>query len=113
MAHNRIMWVDESSQSLGYYRLQSRRELFSDLDIFLEEKGDPDFLAETSDHMRKYFILYFMRNREAFACRTEVRYPESLEFSGPYPITDKEFALLQGMREKRASDQGWADGPGQ
>jgi hypothetical protein len=103
MAHNQIMWVDRESQSFGYYRLQSQRRAFPDLEVFLGQKGQPDFLAETSDERRRYFILYYLGPREAFACRTAGTRRDAVEFSGPYPISEREWVMLTKLKTGRSS----------
>ena len=102
MARNQIMWVDRDRESFGYYRLQSQRRAFPDLDVFLGQKGQPDFLAETSDDRRRYFILYYTGSREAFACRTAGTRRDAVEFSGPYPISERELGMLAKLKSARS-----------
>ncbi len=66
--------------------------------MFVQQRGHPDFLAETGDHDRHYFILYYLKQRQAFACRTRAGHAGAVEFAGPYPITDGEYRLLDGFR---------------
>lgn len=98
MARNQIMWVDEESGTLGYRRLETQSRVYPDLGLFVEKKGRPDFLAETTDSNRSYFILYYLEQRRAYACRTRPGKDRSVEFSGPYPITDKEYETLSEFR---------------
>jgi len=99
MAKNQMMLVRQEPPSFGYYRLTSQKQIYPDLAIFLESKGSPDFLAETRDQNRSYFILYYLSEREAYACRTQPERAQHIEFSGPYPITHKEFKILDRMRK--------------
>ena len=99
MARNQMMLVRKEPPSFGYYRLTSQTQIYPDLAIFVQSKGTPDFLAETRDQHRSYFILYYLGKREAFACRTQPERPQAIEFSGPYPITKKEFKILDDLRE--------------
>jgi hypothetical protein len=97
MARNQMMLVRKEPPSFGYYRLSSQKRIYPDLAIFLEGKGTPDFLAETNDQKRNYFILYYLAKREAFACRTHPERSQAMEFSGPYPITRKEYQTLAAL----------------
>lgn len=99
MAKNQMMLVRKEPPTFGYYRLTSQMQIYPDLAIFLESKGSPDFLAETRDQNRSYFILYYLTKREAFACRTHPERAKFIEFSGPYPITRKEFKILDRLRK--------------
>jgi len=98
MARNQIMLVRKEPQSFGYYRLHSQQEIYPDLTFFLQKRGEPDFVAETSDEGRHYFILYYLRQREAYACRSNPEHPHAIEFAGPYPITEREFRTLDAKR---------------
>lgn len=92
------MLVREDPPSLGFYRLATQARTHPDLAIFVGARGLPDFLAETGNSDRHYFILYYLKKREAFACRTQKGSAAAVEFAGPYPITDREFKLLDGFR---------------
>ncbi|MGD7654223.1 MAG: hypothetical protein ACQCXQ_13470 [Verrucomicrobiales bacterium] len=100
IARNQIMWVNEEAGTLGYRRLQRQSENYPDLVLFVGKHGSPDFMAETADRSRLYFILYYLEKRRAFACRTLAGGERSVEFSGPYPITDKEYETLDGFRKR-------------
>ncbi len=100
-ADDQIMLVRKEPASFGYLRLESQVRELPDLGIFVSQRGLPDFLAETTTDGRKYFILYYLKVREAYACRTGLASKQALEFSGPYPITDKEFSLLDGFRRNQ------------
>ncbi len=102
MAHNQMMFVRENPETFGHYRLTSLARLKPDLDAFLRSRGMPDFLAETSNRGRSYYILYYLREREAFVSRPRAGQGRALEFSGPYPVTDKEFEILDDIRRKQA-----------
>jgi hypothetical protein len=102
MAHNQMMFVRENPQTFGHYRLISLARIKPDLEAFLRSRGLPDFLAETSNRGRSYYILYYLKERQAFASRTRAGQGRSLEFSGPYPVTDKEFETLDAIRRKQS-----------
>jgi hypothetical protein len=97
-ANDQIMLISKEPASFGYLRLESQAREFPDLGVFISRRGLPDFLAETKTDGRKYFILYYLKVRQAYACRTSIDSKQAVEFSGPYPITDKEFGLLDGFR---------------
>jgi hypothetical protein len=103
MARNQIMLVRHSPPSFGFSRLQAHVRLHPELDGFLKQRALPDFLAETSDDSRTYFILYFLSEKEAFAFRTQPDDRSQLEASGPYPITRGERKTLEDFRAQ-ASD---------
>jgi hypothetical protein len=98
LAQDQIMLVRKEPPSFGFHRLETQSRIYPDLGLFVKQRGQPDFLAETGDHERHYFILYYLRERKAFACRTRPRHAGTVEFSGPYPITAGEYRLLDGFR---------------
>ena len=98
-AKDQIMLVRKDPPSFGYQRLQTQASVFPDLDFFISKKGTPDFLAETGSQGRKYFILYYLSQRRAFVCRNRVEDTKAVEFAGPYPITEREYRLLDGFRK--------------
>ncbi len=97
-AKDQIMLVRQDPPSFGYQRLTTQTVVYPDMGIFVSKHGLPNFLAETGNSDRRYFILYYLSDREAFACRTRSGSTASVEFAGPYPITDREFRLLDGFR---------------
>lgn len=102
MAHNQMMYVRQEPMTFGYYRLSSLSRIHPDLDVFVRKRGMPDFLAETSNRGRGYYILYYLKDRQAFASRTRPGQRRSLEFAGPYPITPREYETLDAIRNKEA-----------
>ncbi|MFT4177066.1 MAG: hypothetical protein QM627_10475 [Luteolibacter sp.] len=99
-AQDQIMLIRKTPPSFGYRRLMSQTQVHTDLGVFLQLRGNPDFLAETGTKDRHYFILYYLGKREAFACRTLSRYSREVEFTGPYPITQREYELLHGIQKR-------------
>jgi hypothetical protein len=98
MARNQIMLVRKSPPSFGFSRLQAHVRAHPELEGFLKARPIPDFLAETSDELRTYFILYFLSKKQAYAFRTQPEDQASLEASGPYPITVGEQQTLEDFR---------------
>jgi hypothetical protein len=98
-AHDQIMLVRKDPPSFGYQRLATQTVLYPDLGLFVTQHGLPNFLAETGNSDRRYFILYYLAERKAFACRTRTPNTHSVEFAGPYPITDREYRLLDNFRK--------------
>jgi len=98
LAKDQIMLVRKEPPSFGYQRLQSQATSYPDLGVFVTKHGTPDFLAETGNWERHYFILYYLGSRQAFACRTRADDHKTVEFAGPYPITSGEYKLLTGFR---------------
>ncbi|MBC8126697.1 MAG: hypothetical protein H8M99_06070 [Gloeobacteraceae cyanobacterium ES-bin-144] len=98
MARNHIMFVRKSPQTFGYYRLTSLTQAYPELALFVQNRGAPDFLAETSNRGRNYFILYYLKPRQAFVSRSRLGGEKGVEFAGPYPITRKEYQTLNGLR---------------
>lgn len=92
------MLVRQEPPSFGFQRLTSQAIAYPDLGTFVSRHGMPNFLAETSNADRRYFILYYLGDREAFACRAGKGNSQAVEFSGPYPITPREFRLLDDFR---------------
>ncbi len=97
-AKDQIMLVRSEPPSFGFQRLTQQVASYPDIGVFVSEHGLPNFLAETGNQDRRYFILYYLKARQAFACRTRSGDTRAVEFAGPYPITDKEFRLLDGFR---------------
>ena len=100
MARNQMMFVREQPPTFGHYRLVSLAKIYPDLGFFVKRKGLPDFLAETANGNRNYYILYYLERREAFACRTRPGQRGTIEVAGPYPVTDKEYKALDGFRKR-------------
>ena len=97
-AADQIMLVSSNPQTLGQKRLDAQSRVYPDLGKFLSMSGSPDFLAETANEGQRYLILYYIDRRQAFAARTRKPDNYSMEFSGPYPITDGESKMLGGLR---------------
>ncbi len=98
-AKNQIMLVRGNPPSFGFQRLRTQARTYPDIKVFTDGRGIPDFLAETGRTERRYFIFYYLRDREAFACRTLVGNPRAVEFAGPYPITKNEYKLLDQLQQ--------------
>jgi hypothetical protein len=96
MARDRIMQVRREPLSFGLIRLSSLERSHPELRQFLAVKGMPDYLAETSNSGRSYYILYYLVPRQAFAVRTKPG-GRGLEFAGPYPVTEGEVSTLGGI----------------
>jgi hypothetical protein len=103
MARNQIMPVRAEPESFGHYRLTSLMRIYPDLDLFVAKRGVPDFLAETSNSRQHYFILYYLKDRQAYAARTRAPHRTRLEFSGPYPVTAKERKTLEQLRQDQSA----------
>jgi hypothetical protein len=97
-ANDRVMLVRENPPSFGYQRLIHHERRFPEVGKFVQLAGRPDFLAEMSNQDRRYLILYYLKIRHAYACRTGLGYRGEVEFAGPYPITDGEYEKLTGFR---------------
>lgn len=98
-ARDRIMLVRNAPETLGHRRLVFQSAAHPNLDVFLKEKGLPDFIAETSSEDRQYLILYYLESKNAFACRTRRGLGETIDFAGPYVMTERETKLLRELRE--------------
>lgn len=96
-AHDHIMLVRGNPPTFGYQRLQALSLRHADLALFIEHKGQPRYYAETTNSGDRYLILYYPKEREAFACRSMAKSSHKTEFSGPYPITPNELKTLQKL----------------
>lgn len=96
-AHDHIMLVRENPPTFGYQRLQALSKRYPDLAVFIERMGQPRYYAETTNSGDRYFILYYPKKREAYACRNMAESSQKIEFSGPYPITNNELATLRKL----------------
>lgn len=96
---NQIMLVRREPPSFGFQRLTIQSRVYPDLALFVNQKGLPDFIAETHNSDRHYFIIYYLAERSAFACRTRSPGSKTVEFAGPYPITDREYKVLDAFRK--------------
>src|SRR6478735_11587646 len=90
-AKDQIMLVRQEPPSFGYQRLSAQAIRYPDLGLFIAKHGVPNFLAETGNREREYYILYYLAERHAYACRTREPGNRAVEFAGPYPITPREF----------------------
>lgn len=97
---NQMMLVRESPGSVGYRKLMARSQQCGDLKVFLDGKGLPDFLAEANSGDKDYLIFYYLDRRQAFACRTRGKGGSTIEFAGPYPMTNGEWKLLSGVKSR-------------
>ena len=104
VAHDQMMFVRPDPPTFGYQRLITGMREYPDLAVFVSQRGLPDFLAETGDRSQRYMILYYLSQRQAFACRTVSSGSRAVEFAGPYPITDREFKTLEGIRSPSTAD---------
>ena len=103
IANDHIMYVRADPETFGHKRLAALAGAYPDLGIFLQQKGYPDFVAETNKSGNRYLILYFLEDREAFASRSGAGSSRLVEFSGPYPVTNSEYATLEELRKKASS----------
>lgn len=106
LARNQMMLVHQEPPSFGYYRLTLLTRLYPDLDLFVKKRGVPDFIAETESGYQDYFILYYLKKRQAFACRTHAGSEGRIEFAGPYPVTKREYETLDGFRRGKPIERG-------
>jgi hypothetical protein len=106
MAHNQIMMVSAEPSTFGHYRLTSLMRIYQDMDLFVAKRGMPDFLAETHNSRHHYYFLYYLKERQTYVARTSPIQRGRLEFSGPYPVTDKEKQTLMGLRENQSMNAG-------
>ena len=97
-AKDQMMLVRAKPPSFGHQRLVVHAANYPQLAAFVSRHGLPDFLAETNNQDRLYLIIYYLKARQAFAFRTRQGNNRAVEFAGPYPITDREFRLLDGFR---------------
>ena len=100
LARDQILLVREQPQTLGHARLLSHARQYPDLAYFIHHQGAPDFLAETSTRRQRYLILYYVRERVAYACRARAPGSHEVEFSGPHPITPREYEILSEFRAR-------------
>jgi hypothetical protein len=100
MAQDQMMLVRREPSTFGYYRLTSLTRIYPDLAFFVDQRGIPDFLAETGSRDQDYYILYYLKKREAYVCRTRPGRNRIIEFAGPYPVTESEYRTLDAFRNK-------------
>jgi hypothetical protein len=98
-ANDQIMLVRKEPMSFGFLRLETQSKIYPDLALFVSKHGIPSFLAETHNRELHYFILYYLEERLAYACRSQSAGSRTVEFAGPYPVTEREFKLLDGFRK--------------
>lgn len=98
-ANDRIMVVRAEPRSLGYQRMVSQAGVYPDLAVFLNRRGMPDCVAESTNADRHLLILYYLETRTAYACRALAPSSRQIEFAGPYSITGREYDVLSGLRD--------------
>jgi hypothetical protein len=106
-AQDQIMLVRKVPPSFGFQRLTTQAHKYPDLGLFVAQRGLPNFLAETGNDGRHYYILYYLKKRESFACRAGPGNGLAVEFAGPYPITAREYHLLDGFRRDPSREPRW------
>ncbi len=106
-AEDQIMLVRKEPPSFGFQRLAAQSRKYPDLGSFVAQRGLPNFLAETSNDDRHYYILYYLKDRESFACRAGPGNSLSVEFAGPYSITAREYRLLDTFRREPSREPKW------
>jgi hypothetical protein len=111
-AQDRIMLVRNDPETLGHKRIVYQASFHPDFAKFLQNSGEPDFIAETSSETRQYMILYYLDSKNAFACRSWRGSDQRVEFAGPYPMTKKETELLEKLKADsvNTADSGIAAG---
>jgi hypothetical protein len=97
-AKDQIMLIRRDPPSFGYQRLSTQAHAYPDLGIFVQQNGLPDFLGEAANRDQRYLFLYYLNERHAYACRTKSPRSRAVEFTGPYPITKREYEILNGFR---------------
>jgi hypothetical protein len=103
-AQDRIMLVRNAPETLGHRRLVYQSAAHPNLDVFLKEKGYPDFIAETSSDDRQYLILYYLNSKNAFACRTWRGPGAAIDFAGPYTMTERETKVLRDLQKNSGKE---------
>lgn len=106
-ARDQIMLVRQDPPSFGFQRLTAQSHEYPDLGAFVAQRGLPNFLAETRSDDQHYFILYYLKDRKSFACRTSPGKGRAIEFAGPYPITAREYRLLDAFRRDPSHEPDW------
>ncbi len=100
LAKDHIMLIRQEPATFGLARMNALAAYYPDLETFLELKGQPNFLAETAKGENSYILLYYLDSRQTFACRASGMPAKTIEFSGPYPITDGEAKTLRNLRDR-------------
>lgn len=103
-AQDRIMLVRDTPETLGHRRLVYQSAAHPDLSVFFKGRGFPDFIAETSSEDRQYLILYYLKSRHAFACRTRRGTGSAIDFAGPYNMTVRETNVLRQLQKNSKVD---------
>ncbi|MGJ8643157.1 MAG: hypothetical protein ACSHX9_07095 [Luteolibacter sp.] len=96
---DRIMYVRESPPTFGHFRIKALTSKYPDLATFISLKKTPEFLAETNKGNSHILILYYLPDRQQYACRCGNDNLHKTEFSGPYPITEGEVKTLSDLRD--------------
>lgn len=96
-ANDRIMLVREAPPTLGFRRLEQQSARHPSLTQFMGKRGRPDFVAETHSDDRHYMVLYYLERKVAYAARSWRGQP-TMEFAGPYPISDEETKILGDLK---------------
>lgn len=99
-ANNRIMLVRREPATLGYQRATFLRTYYPSFGRFLQQQGQPDFIAETHSDRRHFIVLYYPERHIAYACRSVNVTNRDVEVTGPHPITRSEVAVLQRLKRE-------------
>lgn len=101
-AHDKIMWVSDNPATFGRYRMLMHCQQYPSFQTFVRKHGEPEYMAETNSKGRHIWIVYYPEKSEAYACKTERRMRGQVLYSGPYPITKNERAMLERILPKAA-----------
>lgn len=101
-ANNKIMSLNKNVKTIGERRIKALSENYPSVATFLENKGNPKYLAESIEHDDHMIVFYYPEEKKAYACRYAIGSTTEMEFSGPFPITDQEMAYLQKVENGKS-----------
>ncbi len=101
---NQMMLVRRDPASFGYVRMGILGQNYPDIRRFVKTKGVPDFFAEANNSSGHYCLFYYLRKRHAFISRICSSRAQTVQFAGPYPITDKELDVLTEFQREHRID---------
>lgn len=103
--NEKLLYVNQDVQTVGYQRLQLHNRQYSNLDYFLKFKGNPDYISESRVENKLTILFYYLQKKQLFALHTENPNGNSLRISKPIPIKKKELEFLQSIDRLRKKQE--------
>jgi hypothetical protein len=91
--------------NVGYQRLTTHAELNSSIKIFLQKKGQPDYIIEDRRGPALRIVCFYVKKNQAYLIQAIGFQPKNTRVLGPEPIGEKDRRLFKALNEvKKATE---------